>query len=178
MNAQEAEAAYREIRSQLDAGRIVQEEYNRKIAELRYQDNTGTWWAVSPQDGSWLKWDGAAWVPAPGQAAPAAGPQGTAPLPSAQQYPVPPAGSAQQPATPGSQPAAAPAGGQKPAGKMYAGISIVCAIAAIVVSPYVLGIIAIIAGAVALKQKNKYGAIGIVLAVCVILMDYFYLMLF
>ncbi|OPY35944.1 MAG: hypothetical protein A4E35_02220 [Methanoregula sp. PtaU1.Bin051] len=27
-----------------------------------YKDNSGAWWAVSPLDGSWLKWTGGEWV--------------------------------------------------------------------------------------------------------------------
>ena len=70
MDAQEAEAAYHITKSQLDAGQITLEDYNKKIAELRYQDNTGTWWTINPADGSWLKWTGSAWVPAFASAVP------------------------------------------------------------------------------------------------------------
>lgn len=69
MNAEEAVAGYNRIRSQLDAGQVTLDAYNQMIAELRYQDNAGTWWAISPQDGSWLKWTGHAWVTAFEQAA-------------------------------------------------------------------------------------------------------------
>ncbi len=67
MDAQEAEADYRTARAQLDNGQITLEEYNRVLAELMYRDYNGTWWAVSPQDGSWLKWNGTEWVPGFGQ---------------------------------------------------------------------------------------------------------------
>jgi hypothetical protein len=72
MDAGEAETAYRSVKAELDAKKITLDEFNRRVAELKYQDNAGTWWAVSPQDGSWLKWDGAAWVPAVIRTAPAA----------------------------------------------------------------------------------------------------------
>ena len=96
MNAQEAEAAYRIVKGQLDARQITVDDYNRRVAELRYQDNTGTWWSISPQDGSWLKWNGATWAPAFAHATPAA-----APSPAAQP--------AQQQAQPAAQPTAQPA---------------------------------------------------------------------
>ena len=64
MDAQEAEAGYRTIKSQFEAGRILLDEFNRRVSELRYQDNTGTWWAISPTDGSWLRWNGTVWEPA------------------------------------------------------------------------------------------------------------------
>jgi hypothetical protein len=62
MNAEEAETAYRAVKSKLDTRHISQEEFNRRVAELRYQDYNGTWWAISPVDGSWLWWDGRAWM--------------------------------------------------------------------------------------------------------------------
>jgi len=54
MNAPEAETAYRQVKNQLDARRISLDEYNKRVAALQYLDNTGTWWAISPKDGTWL----------------------------------------------------------------------------------------------------------------------------
>ncbi len=122
MNAQEAEAAYHAVKSQVDAGQIALDEYNRRVAELRYQDNTGTWWAISPADGSWLKWNGSVWEPAFAQAVPVTpqAPVQPAPRPATQQpavqqpvqqeaakpsWYIPPVGSQQKPAT--AQPATA-----------------------------------------------------------------------
>ena len=102
MNAQEAEAAYRLVKSQLDSGQVALDEYNRRVSELRYQDNTGTWWAISPTDGSWLKWNGSVWEPAFAHAA-SVPPQAPAPQPAQQpaaqpSWYIPPAGSQQKPA--------------------------------------------------------------------------------
>jgi hypothetical protein len=72
MNSQETEAEYRIIKSRFDAGQIPLEEYNRLVNGLRYRDNTGTWWAINPADGNWLKWDGTGWVPGIALAAPQA----------------------------------------------------------------------------------------------------------
>jgi len=87
MDAQEAETAYGLVKTQLDSGKVSLEEYNRRVSELRYQDNTGTWWAISPADGSWLKWNGSAWVPAFAQVVPVMpqAPVQPAPQPSIQQ---------------------------------------------------------------------------------------------
>jgi len=123
MNAQEAEAAYRITKSQLDAGQITLEEYNKKIAELRYLDNTGTWWTINPADGSWLKWTGSAWVPAFAPAVPVTpqAPVQPAPQPATRQpavqqpvqkettkpsWYIPPVSSQQKPAA--AQPATSP----------------------------------------------------------------------
>jgi hypothetical protein len=132
MNAQEAEAAYRTVKSQVDAGQIALDEYNRRVAELRYQDNTGTWWAISPTDGSWLKWNGSVWEPAFAQTAPVAPHAPAAPQPAAQpaahqpvqqesakpSWYIPPVGSQKKPAAaqPAPQPAAAPSYYIPPAG--------------------------------------------------------------
>ncbi|WAC04081.1 MAG: hypothetical protein OS112_06300 [Methanoregula sp.] len=118
MDANEAQAAYKSIRAQFDTGQITLDDYNKKIAELRYQDNTGMWWAISSADGSWLKWTGTAWVPAfaqPASAAPQApvqsAPRQAAPQPVAEQpatkpsWYIPPVSSGQQKPAAG-QPAA------------------------------------------------------------------------
>ncbi len=57
-------------------------------------------------------------------------------------------------------------------------IGLIPAIAAFFVYPYVLGIIAIIIGAVALKKKSWLGALVIVIAVAAITVDLFYLQIF
>jgi hypothetical protein len=62
MDAVEAEATFRAARRQLEGGQITLHEYNAIVARLLYQDNTGTWWAISPADGSWLKWNGSSWL--------------------------------------------------------------------------------------------------------------------
>jgi hypothetical protein len=122
MDAQEAETAYGLVKSQLDSGKVSLDEYNRRVSELRYQDNTGMWWAISPTDGSWLKWNGSAWVPAFAQVVPAMpqAPVQPAPQPSIQQpavqqpvqkeaakpsWYIPPVSSQQKPAA--AQPATA-----------------------------------------------------------------------
>jgi hypothetical protein len=201
MNAQEAEAAYRIIKGQLDARQIMVDDYNRRVAELRYQDNTGTWWAISPTDGSWLKWTGTEWVVAFAQAAPSAAPA-PAPSPSAQpaQQPaakpswyIPPASGGQQKpaATPVVQqapsaqsmyqaPVPQPAAVKQPwsKGKKFAIGSIVCGALAFIIFPFILVIGAIIFGILAIKEKYLLGAAGIVLGIIAFVIDWFYVLLF
>jgi YD repeat-containing protein len=50
------------IRARFDCGGISGEAFTEEINRLRLQDAAGSWWQISEADGSWLKWDGAAWV--------------------------------------------------------------------------------------------------------------------
>jgi hypothetical protein len=172
MNAPEAEAAYRLVKSELDAHRISLDEYNRRVAALRYLDNTGTWWAISPKDGTWLLWNGMAWEPgfvsgAPSrtivqQAVPAVGMPRTSVRaletgsenPPAEQIPSPVIRS------------------QWPAGKKYAAGSIACGVASFFLFPYILGIAGILIGIAALREKYMPGAIGVLLSAAVMPVAY------
>ena len=205
MNAQEAEAAYRLAKGQFDARQITVEEYNRRVAELKYQDNSGTWWAVSPQDGSWLKWTGSAWVPAFTQAVPVTMQATVQPAsqpavqPDVQQpaaqpsWYIPPSGVQQKPATqpaaaqpvqqpvyqqPMSQPAAASVKQPWSKGKKFAVVSIVCGIGAFIFIPYILGILGVILGALSLREKYKPGAVGILVCIVTMLINYLYSFIF
>jgi hypothetical protein len=80
-----------------------------------------------------------------------------------------------------SSPAAPVQEPKKPSAMMkhvLAIIGLIPAVAAFFVYPYVLGIIAIIIGAVALKKKSWLGALVIVIAVAAITVDLFYLQIF
>jgi len=208
MNAQEAETAYGLVKSQLDSGQVALDEYNRRVSELRYQDNTGTWWAISPADGSWLKWNGTVWEPAFAQAAPVP-PQAMAPQPAPQpaaqpSWYIPPAGSQQRPAAaqPAAQPLAAPAYYIPPAGpsapaqaavavstkpkRNWMGIlSLILGIVSWVFYPYILGIAAIAIGSYSIYTTRKItGKIaiiaiaGIIIGLASIIVDNFWLVLF
>lgn len=185
MNAGEAEAAYRTAKAELDARKIPLDEFNRKVAELKYQDNAGIWWAISPADGSWLKWDGAAWVPAFAQPAsqsavqpgrPAGGAQPAAP-PS---FSLPPFGSPGTPST--DQPAkAAPA-----IPRNWAGIaSLAPAVLSWIAYPVMLGLAAVLAGIAGLYLSGKRGSripltavVGIIAGFLAIAVNIFWLDLF
>lgn len=58
----ELNRAYRDLKAQLDAGRIDRNAFVRKVHELRLNDDQGTWWQIDPDTGGWLNWDGSAWI--------------------------------------------------------------------------------------------------------------------
>lgn len=190
MDAQEAEAVYRSVRSQLDAKQITLDEYNRRVAELRYQDNAGVWWSVSPADGSWLKWNGAEWVTAVAQAEAPAAPQPQAPVqpdfqPASRtaaqpSYDIPPAGAQPHPSDAPSSDT-----GTRPPRNWTGIVSLIFALLSWGIYPYIMGIIAIILAALSLYMtKKKIGTIpvipiiAIVIALASMVFDYMYLDLF
>lgn len=183
MDAQEAEAAYRDARSQLDEGRISLDEYNRKVAELKYQDNSGTWRAIDPTNGGWLTWDGSAWVPAAVQGvspAPQATVQPAVQLPDRPPYYIPPAGTQPQPAN------APAADAVKKPPRNWAGIlSLIFALISWGIYPYIMGIIALALAVLSLYiTKKKTGRIAIIAVIAIVIafasmfFDYMYLDLF
>jgi len=46
------------------AGHLSEADAAARLDELRWQDPEGVWWSLSPDDASWLRWDGDAWVAA------------------------------------------------------------------------------------------------------------------
>jgi len=171
MNAQEAESGYLTIKSQLDSGQILPDEFNRRVSELRYQDNTGTWWAISPTDGSWLRWNGTVWEPASVSTMPSHDEQEPVEPPLDT---TPPAQGEESHKTTVSRPpeghTLAP-GAKLPLskGQIYAVGSIACGIIAFVRAPLILGFAGILLGILALKEKYRPGAIGILISAAVIL---------
>jgi hypothetical protein len=156
MNAQEAEARYGSLKSRFDAGQIPLDEFNRRVSELRYRDNTGTWWTISPIDGRWLRWNGTAWEIGFGSGTPTAAVW--------QQGAI--KGSAGSPAADVRSPAS---GSAWPAGKKCATGSIACGMIAFFVFPYILGCAGILLGIVAVKEKYIAGAAGILLGAVVVM---------
>jgi len=172
MNAPEAEAAYRLVKSQLDAHRISLDEYNQRVAALQYLDNTGTWWAISPEDGTWLCWNGTAWEPGFGSGAP---------LKTIAQQAVP---AVEMPRTnlraletgsespPADQILSPVIRSSRSAGKKCAAGSIACSVASFFIFPYILGIAGMLLGIAALKEKYTPGVIGMLLSAAVIPVAY------
>jgi hypothetical protein len=74
----------RRFRGLRDAGRISDQQLREAMARLRCQDDAGAWWQLRPDDGAWLRWDGAAWAPATPLTA-AAAQQAAAPVSGAPQ---------------------------------------------------------------------------------------------
>ena len=170
MNAPEAEAAYHQVKSQLDAHQISLDEYNQKVAALQYLDNTGTWWAISPGDGSWLRWNGTAWEPAFGSGAPSRIEQQQE-NPSSD-IPAEYRGHPEKKAA-GISAAGAPASNLPwPMGKKFAAGSIACGALSFIIFPYILGIAGVVLGIAALRQRCTSGAIGVVVSAAVISLAY------
>jgi hypothetical protein len=172
MNAPEAEAAYLLVKSQLDAHRISLDEYNQRVAALQYLDNTGTWWAISPKDGTWLRWNGTAWEPGFESGAPSEAPAQQADpaveMPRVTVRALEPGGE-----TPPADQILSPVF-RSPwsAGKKCAAGSIACGVASFFLFPYILGIAGILFGTAALKEKYTPGAIGVLLSAAVIPVAY------
>ncbi len=109
MDAPEAEARYRSLREQKDAGIITADDYRRETDLLRYRDAGGTWRAINPVTGGWLWWDGTAWKaddPGNTPAVSAAGSPGSgaaAPATSDPGRVTPPSGAGPGPAAPARQ---------------------------------------------------------------------------
>ncbi len=57
------EETYRQLRAEMDDGRIGWDDFARKVNSMRIQDSAGTWWQIDPGTGRWLAWDGTAWRP-------------------------------------------------------------------------------------------------------------------
>lgn len=111
MDFETLEQQYQVYRRQRDAGQLTPQAFTAAVQQLRLSDASGAWWTINEVDGSWLRWDGAAWQPAvPPRPIP---PPPVAPPPAAVQPFTPVAG----PVKPQAQPVnAPPAGLQKPHG--------------------------------------------------------------
>jgi hypothetical protein len=90
MQFHEADQAYRTLRASLTAGELSAPDFSAQVNALRVQGPDGAWWQINPNDGTWLKWDGARWIadqhpsaiPAGPAAQPIATPVATAPPPA------------------------------------------------------------------------------------------------
>jgi hypothetical protein len=172
MNAPEAEAAYRLIKSQLDAQQISLDEYNQRVAALQYLDNTGTWWAIGPDDGTWLRWNGTAWKPGFTSGTPSR----TLPQQAFPEIEMPRVNvRASEPvdkSPPADQTRSHFIRSSWSAGKKCAAGSVACGIASFFIFPYILGIAGILLGIAALREKYLWGAIGVLVSAAVIPVAY------
>ncbi len=182
MDAQEAQATYLQLKGQLDAKQLSFDDFAHRVQELKYQDNTGTWWAVNGADGSWLKWNGSTWEPGftqGGQATQPAIPSGF--TPPVQNVPAQPT----QPVSPGYSTPQVPV----PPGKAHrnwgAISSLGCSLVSLIFFPYIFGIIAVCIGIIAIYRTKKSSGkipkgavVGIIIGLASILFNFFYLDLF
>lgn len=60
-----ARTRYEQLLAARDSGALSPASFESEVAELRVQDDQGTWWTIAATTGQWLRWDGEAWVEAP-----------------------------------------------------------------------------------------------------------------
>lgn len=54
---------YLVLQRSCDAGQIDQRQFYNQVKQLQMRDEAGTWWAVDPRDGAFLRYDGREWLP-------------------------------------------------------------------------------------------------------------------
>jgi Tol biopolymer transport system component len=63
MSVDQLERRFRQLKAQLQAGTIGQEQFELEVQRLQYRDPRGLYWTIGAQTGQWYMYDGAAWVP-------------------------------------------------------------------------------------------------------------------
>lgn len=58
----ELQARFAALKADLDRGAISRDQFLQQVSELRFQDASGSWWQITEDGQSWLKWDGSQWV--------------------------------------------------------------------------------------------------------------------
>ena len=100
LNFQEAEGEYKNLKAQLDAGALTEDQFEARLQTVMVQDQQGRWWTIGGATGQWYVYDGVNWVigepSAPTTPLPAR-PSGAAPEAKATPPPVPPAQSNETP---------------------------------------------------------------------------------
>lgn len=61
-NFEEVDYRYAQLKRQVDAGQITQEEFDEQLKRSMVQDKSGRWWAKSRKSGEWYYHDGRTWV--------------------------------------------------------------------------------------------------------------------
>jgi hypothetical protein len=106
MNFQEAEGEYKNLKAQLDAGALTEDQFEARLQAVMVQDQQGRWWTIGGATGQWYVHDGVNWVigePSAPTTPPPARPSGAAPEAKATPPPVPPVPSSENP-SPGRKP--------------------------------------------------------------------------
>lgn len=91
MNFAQVEKEVAQLRQELDADRLTEEQFKTRLRELMVEDEDGNWWMVGYETGEWYRHDSADWVRAdpPGRLAPEPTPTPTAPPVHAPSKPTP-----------------------------------------------------------------------------------------
>ncbi len=61
MTFPEAEKAYKDLKTQHDAGKLSDAAFEAEVGKLRMQDPQGRWWQIGVQTGEWYMHDGQKW---------------------------------------------------------------------------------------------------------------------
>ncbi len=62
LNFEEVDHRYAQLKRQVDAGQITQEEFDEQLKRSMVQDDSGRWWAKSRKSGEWYYHDGRTWM--------------------------------------------------------------------------------------------------------------------
>lgn len=62
MTFTEAEAEFRQLKAQHDAGALAEADFKARLQDLMIQDNEGRWWMIGVETGQWYLHDGEQWV--------------------------------------------------------------------------------------------------------------------
>lgn len=62
MNFQEAEKKYNDLRTQHNAGKLSDADFESEVGKLKLQDDQGRWWMIGVQSGEWYMHDGQKWA--------------------------------------------------------------------------------------------------------------------
>jgi hypothetical protein len=128
------------LRQDLAAGRLTEEQFKARLRELMVEDEEGNWWMVGYETGEWYRHDGTDWVRAdpPGRVVPK-------PVPSPEAQWVSPPGHV--------VPRPAPSPEAKQASTLAAA-SLIASILGITIFPIIPSIIGIILGGMARKRMR------------------------
>ncbi len=64
MNYAEVEASYRELKAQVTAGVLSEDDFKARLDDLMIQDDQGRWWIIGYETGDWYVYEGEQWVQA------------------------------------------------------------------------------------------------------------------
>jgi len=59
----ETERKFTGLHEKYIAGELSLDRFHEEVLKLRVKDDAGYWWQIQSSDGTWLRWDGANWIP-------------------------------------------------------------------------------------------------------------------
>ena len=62
MNFQDTEKTYADLRTQHNAGKLSDADFEAEVGKLKLQDDQGRWWMIGVQSGEWYMHDGQKWT--------------------------------------------------------------------------------------------------------------------